>query len=306
MILIANDKYKGTISAERAARIIADALGRDRCVLTPMADGGEGTAQVLASSTPWQCCGKWHYNKFTREAAIDSSAVIGLQQIDRRTHNILTATSAPLGEALNAIADAGAVRIYLGVGGTATCDGGEGMLDALSPNHNWREMIVGLCDVAVPLADALMFAPQKGATSADLPLLMEQLKRVQQRFGGVSQWDGAGGGIGYALASALGCKCVSGAQFVLKHYNIDWQNIDLVITGEGRIDAQTSRGKVVSEVQAAAKAHGVRCIAIGGCVDPAMCSTDVIDASQYLADMPLTPEVAEKRLRLAAESLVNC
>jgi glycerate kinase len=306
MILIANDKYKGTITAERAAHIIADALGRNRCVLTPMADGGEGTAQVLASSTPWQCCGKWHYNKLTREAAIDSSAVIGLQQIDRRTHNILTATSAPLGEALNAIADAGAVRIYLGVGGTATCDGGEGMLDALTPNHNWREMIVGVCDVAVPLADALMFAPQKGATPADLPLLMERLKRVQHRFGGVSRWDGAGGGIGYALASALGCKCVSGAQFVLKHYNIDWQNIDLVITGEGRIDAQTSCGKVVSEVQAAAKAHGVRCIAIGGCVDPALRNADVIDTSQYLADMPLTPEVAEKRLRLAAEALVNC
>jgi glycerate kinase len=306
MILIANDKFKGTLSAEQAANIIADVLGRSKCVITPMADGGEGTAKVIGACSPWQCQGKWYYNPLTHEAAVDSSTAIGLQQIDRTTHNILTATSAPLGELLNEIADAGAVRIYLGVGGTATCDGGEGMLDALSPNHNWREMIVGLCDVAVPLADALMFAPQKGAMPADLPLLMERLKRVQHRFGGVSQWDGAGGGIGYALASALGCKCVSGAQFVLKHYNIDWQDIDLVITGEGRIDAQTSRGKVVSEVQAAAKAHGVRCIAIGGCVDPALRSADVIDASQYLADMPLTPEVAEMRLRLAAEALVNC
>jgi glycerate kinase len=306
MILIANDKFKGTLSAEQAANIIANVLGRSKCVITPMADGGEGTAKVIGACSPWQCQGKWYYNPLTHEAAVDSSTAIGLQQIDRTTHNILTATSAPLGELLNEIADAGAVRIYLGVGGTATCDGGEGMLDTLSPRRNWSDIIIGLCDVAVPLCDALMFAPQKGATPEQLPLLAERLKRVQRRFGGISPWDGAGGGVGYALASALGCKCTSGARFILERYNIDWADINLVITGEGRIDEQTARGKVVSEVQAAAAAHGVRCIAIGGSVCPTLLNdSNIINTSQYLADMPLTPETAAKRLRLAAQTLVN-
>jgi glycerate kinase len=305
MILVATDKFKGTMTAQRAAEIIASSLGKDNCLVAPMADGGEGTSQVIASDSPWQCRGKWFFNPLTREAAIDSSAVIGLQQIDSSTHNILTATSAPLGEMLNVIADEGARRIFLGVGGTATCDGGEGMLDALSPAYNWRELLVGLCDVAVPLLDALMFAPQKGATPQQLPLLADRLNRVQKRFGGISQWDGAGGGVGYALASALGCKCMSGAKFVLDYYHIDWTDINLVITGEGSIDAQTERGKVVSEVQAAAMSHSVRCIAIGGRVDRSLVADNVIDASQFLADEPLSVAVAEQRLRLAALSLVH-
>jgi len=303
MILVAPDKFKGTMTAQRAAQIIAETLGKERCMVMPMADGGEGTAQVIGANTPWMCRGKWFYNELTREAAVDSSAVIGLQQVDRATHNILTATSAPLGEVLNEIARAGAMRIYLGVGGTATCDGGEGMLDTLLPDYNWQDMIIGLCDVAVPLLDALMFAPQKGATAEQLPLLAERLKRVQKRFGGISQWDGAGGGIGYALASALGCKCESGAKFVLRHYHIDWSTVELAITGEGSIDAQTERGKVVSEVQAAAKAEGVRCIAIGGRVSPTLLCNDVIDTSHYMAAEELTAEIAEKRLRMAVQNV---
>lgn len=303
-ILIANDKFKGTMSAEEAALIIAETVGKDKYILAPMADGGEGTARTIAANSPWQCRGEWYYNSLTREAAVDSSAVIGLQLINPGTRtDILTATSAPLGTLLNTIAESGAQRIYLGIGGTSTCDGGEGMLDALSPRHNWRSLLVGLSDVAVPLQDALMFAPQKGATPEQLPLLAERLRRVQKRFGGVSKWDGAGGGIGYAVASAIGAECVSGAEFVLSRYNIDWQLIDLVITGEGRIDAQTERGKVVSVVSAAAKAHGVRCIAIGGCVDATMLGNDVIDTSAFLPHVPLTAENARKRLRLAAATI---
>lgn len=303
MILIANDKFKGTMSAARAAQIIASELGSERCILAPMADGGEGTAQVIASCSPWKCCGQWYYNPITREAAVDSSAAIGLQQVDLATHNILTATSAPLARLLNEIAASGALRIYLGIGGTATCDGGEGLLDALSPAYNWKSLLVGLSDVAVPLADALMFAPQKGATPQQLPLLASRLTRVQRRFGGISPWDGAGGGVGYAVASAIGAKCVGGAEFILNHYNIDWHKIKLVITGEGRIDAQTSRGKVVHVLQQAAKSHGVPCIAIGGCVDHDLHCNTTIDTSSFLPHQPLTPSIAEDRLRLAVRAL---
>jgi glycerate kinase len=304
MILIANDKFKGTMTAACAAQIIAAELGSERCIIAPMADGGEGTAQVIANCSPWRCCGSWFYNPLTREAAVDSSAAIGLQQVNLATHNILTATSAPLAHLLNRVAAAGAFRIYLGIGGTATCDGGEGMLDALSPQYNWQSLLIGLSDVAVPLADALMFAPQKGATPQQLPLLADRLRRVQRRFGGVSPWDGAGGGVGYAVASVIGAHCMSGAEFVLSRYNIDWNDVDVVITGEGRIDAQTSRGKVVSVVQKAAALHGVPCIAIGGCVDPVLRSDNVIDTSAYLSDRPLTASVAEARLRLAVRTVI--
>lgn len=319
-VLIAPDKYKGTMSAAEAAGIVASVLGSAHCILAPMADGGEGTAYALCNGKPgWHKSIDYYVNNQQRMAVIDSSAVIG-----SRYSHLLTATSAPLGFKVKDIIDSGVEKVLIGVGGTMTCDGGEGFLQALGTDklERYRNKIVGICDVEVPLLppegstiaemqtlpSALMFAKQKGATEADYPLLWQRLRSVQLRYGRgkTSPFDGGGGGLGFAIATAIGAECKRGARFVLESYNVDWENIDLVITGEGCYDAQSLHGKVVGEVAAEALAHGIPCIAICGKVETleAPPGLALVDCSRYLADSPLSPEVARRRLHLAAQALL--
>lgn len=326
MILIAPDKYKGTLSAFEAARIIASACARP-FLLAPMADGGEGTACVLCRGDEWMSHGKAFINTRTAEAVIDSSAVIGLQGVDLRTHNILTASSAPLGREVRRLLDYGCTKVKIGIGGTCTCDGGAGFLEALGDYAACKDRLLGLSDVQVPLLapagrpSALMFAPQKGATDEMLYLLADKLARVEGKYGpGHSPYDGAGGGLGYALASVIGCEVVSGAAYVLDSYGIDWGKIDLVVTGEGRYDSQTLRGKVVQAVRSHARSRGIPVVVLAGSVaqegviaadllsaDETMtdAGTEIVACDKFLPDSPLTPATAATRLYLAAQSVLG-
>ncbi len=311
MLLIAPDKYKGTLSAPEAARIIADVI-TEPCCLAPMADGGEGTSDVLCSSPEWYSDGLARVNPNTGEAVIDSSAVIGLQGVDLRHHDLLTASSSPLGREVRRLLDYGYKRVTIGIGGTCTCDGGAGFLEALGDYIAYKDRLLGLSDVQVPLLappgrpSALMFAPQKGATQQMLPLLAEKLARVEAKYGPArSVFDGAGGGLGYALASVIGAQVVPGAQYVLDSYRIDWSKVRLVITGEGRYDHQTATGKVVHQVCLQAREHGVETVVLAGTVAPGCEEPNVVACDSYLPEQPLTPAVAAERLRLAAGDILT-
>ncbi len=309
MIVIAPDKFKGTLTAHEAAKVIASAIpGCYDRIMLPMADGGEGTAQVLCQGSDWQRRDCYYVNRKLGVAVINSSDVIGIGKVP----GVMSATSAPLGEKVKEILGSGYGKVVIGVGGTGTCDGGAGFLEVLSAGchiRDYRDKIVGLCDVRVPLLasagepSALMFAGQKGATDADIPLLRQRLASVEARFGaGISPWDGAGGGLGYAIASVLGAECHDGAEYVLRSYGIRWNDVSLVITGEGSIDCQTKQGKVVETICRVAAGHGVPVVAFGGTVIPEMRDIYNISTDEYYPDMPLNSETAAMRLGAAVKA----
>lgn len=178
--------------------------------------------------------------------------------------------------------------------------------------------MIGLCDVSVPLLppdgdcfsslpSALMFAKQKGATSLDMPILYNRLERAYKEYGSGSScpFDGAGGGLGFAIGNAIGARCLSGAEYVLESYDIDWNDIDLVITGEGKIDGQTAQGKVVNYVSRVAARHNKPVIAFGGTVEKDLKSDTVISTAQYFPAYPLNHSTASLRLRTAVKSNIK-
>lgn len=310
MILIAPDKFKGTMSAETATRCIASTLASYgyEAIEFPMADGGEGTAAILARM----------YDLLPEpgvpECYVKADGTIGAMEAgvltygSNRTRDVVMGKdSTELGEALRSVLDKYPQldTLYLGIGGTGTCDGGEGMLRVLSQcglEARARQCLVGVCDVRVPLVapvgspSALMFAPQKGALPEDLPLLAARLRKWQECWPGCSSvYDGAGGGLGFALASVLGARCVDGAAYHAE--SIRWEGIDLVVSGEGRIDEQTGQGKVVDTLRRLAAAHGVPFLAFGGCVAVdapwALSCTDVAPAENNLP----SPEQAVQLLK---------
>lgn len=307
-ILVAPDKYKGTLTSQEAADIISSELIGMRCLKAPMADGGEGTARVLCTGQEWDFHGLYFVNPRRHIAVIDSSAVIGI----RPGADILELTSEPLGLIVrHLIEDEGIETAIIGVGGTGVCDGGVGFLHGLGDYKLYAGRLLGLCDVAVPLLpqkpggpSALMFAPQKGATDADMPVLRGRLEDALLKYGhGLRPFDGAGGGLGFAIGNAIGAPCVSGAQYVLDHLGIDWEEVTCVVTGEGCLDEQTAQGKVVSVMSRAAAEHGVPCYVLAGIVSGVTLMESVIDSSAYLPQLELTPDTAAARLSQAAREL---
>ncbi len=295
-ILVAPDKFKGTLSASEAADIIADSLSPldAKIIKRPMADGGEGTSEALSRLITL---------KSKQIAAIDSSSALGLSLLSQDAPSVMHRSSYPLGEAvLSIIRKEAPTLLYIGVGGTSTVDGGAGFLQALGyrffdgddelPSPITASMlssvtrilppapspalprIIALCDVAVPLIapegepSSLTFAPQKGATPADIVTLRHSLHHLSSLLPPTgSPYDGAGGGLGYALAQ-IGAEMTAGAPYLLKLMDIPALNPDLIITGEGSLDAQTSMGKVVAALARYGSTHNVPVVAVGGKVSP--------------------------------------
>lgn len=316
MILIAPDKYRGTLTASHAATIIAEAMEAD-CHVLPMADGGEGTAACIAAMEPgfWSMLYDGCYvNAGRREAVLDSASVIGYSP-DILKLKPLDRTSEPLGEALSRLFETPAVdTVYLGIGGTAVCDGGEGMLRTLRYRLPEGKRLIGLSDVAVPLLPAakggfstLTFCPQKGYTETDIEKIEARLVRLSQKLGACeSPFGGAGGGIGYAVADVLGCECRLGADYILDRAAVPWEKISLIITGEGRYDRQSGLGKVVGALVAEGSRRDIPVVCLAGSVSDEMLKNDnftVVDLSGYLRDAPLNSDVAARRLHLVSLSL---
>lgn len=274
-VVIAPDSFKGSATAREAASAIADGWRgvrpQDELMLAPQADGGEGTLDAVEAANPGSVRrsagrvtgpdgrpveGVW------LELA-DGTAVIEMAQMSglplMRALDSRGATSRGLGEVIRAALDAGAPRLLVGIGGSASTDAGIPMLDAIGDRLPPPGGALVLTDVTAPLLGprgaAAVFGPQKGASEADIAVLDERLRRAASRIGGDPDEPGAGaaGGVGFAL-SAWGATLTSGAAFVAEATGLAAQlrGCDILITGEGRFDDQSLTGKVVGSILSAA------------------------------------------------------
>lgn len=287
-VLAAVDKFRGTATAAEVARAIGHAcwqLGHD-CDEVGMADGGEGTLDVLGGANRTTVVtgplgdpvkAPWRLSRTT--AVIEMALASGLTLAGGAERNdALAATTAGTGELIDAALDSGAKKIIVCLGGSATTDGGLGALRAIHAPHRLRgvELLVA-CDVTTTfVAAAEVFAPQKGATPAQVNMLTGRLERLAQMYQSDYGTDvrsiaggGAAGGLAGALV-ALGGRLLPGFELVADELDLYDRvaNAELIITGEGFLDEQSFHGKVVGGMQAMAQRAQRPITAIVGDVDP--------------------------------------
>jgi glycerate 2-kinase len=257
---------KGVLSAREAAAALAEGLREWSDVdELPVADGGEGTLDVLHSALggewrrfdvhdafgrPRRAATLWHgFN-----VSIEAAQVIPL---DSSRLDPINASSRGLGELILALGTPRELLVCLG--GTANVDGGAGLLEVVDELPATTHVA---CDVDVPLLDAVhVFAAQKGAKSEQLPELEARLAPLAA-FADLPG-AGAAGGLGAAFAS-LGANPRPGAAMILDLLDFDPTAYDLVVTGEGTVDATTERGKAPGDVARRCRDAGVRCVVFGG------------------------------------------
>lgn len=283
-VVAAPDKLRGTATATEVAAAVARAASAHgwRCSEVPLADGGEGTLDALGGANrttlvtgplgePVQA--RWRLDG--RTAVIEMAHAAGLELAGGPEGNDpIAASTAGVGELIVAAIDSGATRVIVGVGGSATTDGGLAALRALHPLGRLKgvELVVA-CDVRTHFVDAAqVFAPQKGATPAQVELLRRRLERLAQVYRdehGVDvtalEGSGAAGGLAGGLAAA-GAHLVAGFDLIADEVDLydHLEGADLVITAEGFLDAQSFEGKVVGGVADLAAQAGVPVVAIVG------------------------------------------
>jgi len=295
-VLVAPDKFKGTMTAAEVAAAIAEGLreGGRKTEELPVADGGEGTAEALvralggdwveadatdalgrpirarfalldqASAVPGLGA-RWYGGV----AVVEAAAATGLARIAPSERDAFAATSRGTGELIAAACAAGASHVLVTVGGTASTDAGAGAIAALDEAAVDPELTV-ICDVRTPFERAArVFAPQKGADA-------ETVKRLTRRLGAFAAkaprdprglpMTGAGGGLSGGLYARRGARLVPGAPFVLDAlgFNQRMRAAAFVVTGEGRLDEQTLEGKAAGEVAVRCRQAGVACHAVVG------------------------------------------
>ncbi len=256
-------------------------------VLVPMADGGEGTLDVLGGpnrtttvtgplgepvEAAWRLDGRTAVIEMARASGLDLAGGSDANQP-------LDATTAGTGELILDAVEKGADRVIVGLGGSATTDGGLGALEAMGSPARYRGVeLLAACDVRTRFTDAAeVFGPQKGASPAQVRMLSGRLERLVQVYaeeygvdvGGMAR-AGAAGGLAGGLA-AFGAELVDGVDLVAEEVALDEvvAGADLVVTGEGRLDEASFEGKVVGGVAAYAAA-AVPVLVVAGQVAPAV------------------------------------
>jgi glycerate 2-kinase len=350
-VLIAPDSFKGSLGAAAAAAALAEGWlsvrPGDQVTRLPLADGGEGTLDVLAATVPGA---RWHRARVTGPGGVPVSArwlelpgrgdgAPGGQpvsaQADTAVVELARASGLPLlarpdpmgaqttglGELLGCALDAGVGRILVGLGGSASTDGGTGALAALGARFldaAGKPLLPGggalaalaevdlsglrrapgggvlcLTDVTAPLLGArgaaAVFGPQKGADGAQITRLEAGLARLAEVLGGDPAAPGAGaaGGTGYGLAAAWGASLAPGAAELSRLAGLDraLADADLVITGEGRFDETSLTGKTCGTVIAAAAAAGVPVAVVAGQVSDVLRETGGVPALGYVVTL---------------------
>jgi glycerate kinase len=322
-VLIACDKFKGTLNAAEACAAVAEGIRAvwpdAQCFSRPMADGGEGTARVIceACKGEWlteevtgplgdRITGGWAWLENTKTAIIEMSEASGLKLLDAARRNPWRATTAGTGELMQAGIRKGAERLIVGIGGSATNDGGAGMawsmgyrfLDAegkgffplpanletlanIVPPENLKlPEIIAACDVTNPLLGpdgaTAVYGPQKGVRLERMPAFEAALRHfaeIVRRDLGVDMAGapgaGAAGGLGFGLMAFCRATMQPGFDLVANVTQLEAavRAADLVITGEGCIDAQTLHGKGPAGVADMARRLGKPVVAVGGIVD---------------------------------------
>ncbi|MCG8402186.1 MAG: glycerate kinase [Firmicutes bacterium] len=325
-ILIATDSFKGSLSSMAAAEAVAAGIRRvypdAQITAVPVGDGGEGTARAMVSATggkmvPVQVTGPLgspvpaEFGMLPDGTAVlEMASASGLTLVPANRRDPRWTTTYGTGELIKAALDSGATAIIIGIGGSATNDGGAGMAQALGArlldgagkelgfggagldklrlidvsdlDSRLKEVNIKVaCDVRNPLCGpagaAAVYGPQKGAT----PEMVDILDRRLEHFGAEIKkqlgidvagipGSGAAGGLGAGLVAFTGAELAPGVELVLDAIKIDrlMAQVDLVITGEGRVDAQSAYGKVPTGVAGRARRRGLPVLAVAGSVGP--------------------------------------
>src|SRR5437588_161763 len=245
------------------------------CTEVPMADGGEGILDVLggrvrrtAVQGPLGAPVTAEWRLDDRTAVVEMARASGLELAGGpRSNDPVAASTSGTGQLIAAAVAAGARKVVVGVGGSATTDGGLGALRALEPHARLAKVdVVVACDVTTTFVEAAEeFAPQKGASPAQVALLRRRLERLAQVYEDEHGVDvrrlpgsGAAGGLAGGLA-ALGATLIPGFELVADALSLAerLEDVDLVVTGEGFLDAQSFAGKAVGGVVELAREVGV-------------------------------------------------
>jgi glycerate 2-kinase len=317
-LVIAPDSYKGTLTSVEVASALAkgwlEARPDDEVLLAPLADGGEGTLVAIAAAGGWEWRtapatdpigrpveARWLRSSDGTHAVVELAEASGLSRVAASERDPVRASTIGTGEVLRAVLDDGIRTITLGIGGSATTDGGAGILRALGAvidpagpsvslaglDPRLREVDLRIaCDVSNPLLGdrgaAATYGPQKGASPAQVAELDAALGRLADALGAATGRDeretpgaGAAGGTSFGLLSIAdrfrSIHLVPGVEVVMEETGLrdKVSGAGLVITGEGRVDAQTAFGKTALGVAKLAREAGVPCIAVGGGVEAA-------------------------------------
>jgi glycerate 2-kinase len=284
-VLVAPDSFKGTLRASAVAEAVGRGLraGGWEVDLCPVGDGGEGTVEALLDAIGGQLLAAGVSDPLGRPvdarfalsedgvAVVESAAASGLALVSADERDPVAATTFGTGELVAAAVAAGARVVYLGVGGSATTDGGAGAIRAIRRAGGLRgARLVVLSDVRTRFEDAArVFGPQKGASPDEVARLSKRLTGLARRLDPDPRglpMTGAAGGLAGGLWAAFGAELVPGASFVLDAAGFDQRlrTARAVVTGEGKLDQQSLAGKAVSEVATRARQSGVPCHAIVG------------------------------------------
>jgi glycerate kinase len=314
-ILIAPDKFKGALDARQVAENLAhgirDSLPAAKIDIAPMADGGEGTAEVICNALggSWMKCkahdpldreieARYAWIDQRKLAVMEMSEAAGMRRLQPNEYDVDRANTFGVGEMILDATKRGAGEIIIGLGGSATNDGGFGMAKALGFRFDYEQEtrrvtnLVSLRRIEKPQALALpkiiiaadvrnpllgengatrVFGPQKGAT----PDQIENLERALTKLADVvaKKFDyrnepgaGAAGGLGFGLMSFCGAKIQPGFEIVAEAVGLEAKirDVDLVITGEGSLDRQTLSGKTPAGVAKLARKLGKPVYAVAG------------------------------------------
>jgi glycerate 2-kinase len=310
-VVFAPDSFKGSLTSVEVARALSDGWARarpgDRLLLSPLADGGEGTLVAIEAAGGWEwreteatgplgapVRARWLLSDDGSRAAIEMATASGLSLVPAGQRDPVAATTFGTGELIRAALDAGVSSIVLGIGGSATTEGGWGTLEALGARAvDGRIELDGLdprlgsvdlavaCDVTNPLLGqdgaAATYGPQKGASPSqvvELDALLETYADRLERAAGRTERHvpgaGAAGGLGFGLLAMQdrfrSFALRPGIDLVMEATDFAGKlaEADVVVTGEGRIDEQTAFGKTAQGVARRAAEAGVAVIAVGG------------------------------------------
>ncbi len=333
-VLIIPDKFKGTLTAEQAANAIATGWRAcrpdDEVTCLPMTDGGDGFGAVMSSlmkatvqtvetvdAAHRPCIGKWWWVAESRIAIIESAAVIGLAQLPRGQFHPFQLDTFGLGAVLLAARELEPKAWLIGIGGSATNDGGFGLARALgwtfedangSPILKWTHLpklarirppehsapvsaseggdgsplpgfsgVTVVADVRNPLLGASgasrVYGPQKGLRPRDMKFAERCLRSLARGVRGLYGMDlsrnpgmGAAGGLGFGLHAFLGARMEPGFDLFARYAKLDevFRNADLVVTGEGSLDASSLMGKGVGQLATLARSLAIPCIGLAG------------------------------------------
>ncbi len=318
-VLIASDSFKGSVSSMGIANLLEEGIHRvvPNCEVRKfaIADGGEGTVEAIVSATNGEIrevevsgpLGETvvaHYGFIGEDTAIlEMAEASGITLIEQNSDNARRASTWGVGQVILDAVDHGARRIFIGLGGSATSDGGAGMAKALGVrflNAEGEEIpwmtdklegieVIALTDVTNPLTGpdgaVCVFGPQKGIPADDVTKLDGWMARyaeilnatVMARYAEILNatvgravdavpGSGAAGGLGAALVAFCGARIQRGIETLLDIIGLEdaMDGVDLVITGEGRMDSQSAFGKAPIGVAKRAKRHGIPVVAVVG------------------------------------------